>query len=143
MQRLVSVAFLVFISAAIAAGAAFGAASTLTFSELYEKGSDPSAKTKALTGSEVSIVGYMAPPLKAQATFFVLTKMPMAVCPFCDSTLDWPTDIVLIKTSSIVDATPFNFPIKVVGKLEVGFEKDEETGFVSFLRLSDAVFERL
>ncbi|MGF6178344.1 hypothetical protein [Ensifer sp. 4252] len=143
MRRLISVALLMFISVAVAAGAAVAAASTLTFAELYEKGSDPSAKTKALTGREVSIVGYMAPPLKAQAPFFVLTKMPMAVCPFCDSTLDWPTDIVLIKTSSIVEATPFNFPIKVVGKLEVGFEKDPETGFVSFLRLSDATFERL
>ncbi|APG95465.1 hypothetical protein [Sinorhizobium americanum] len=143
MRRLITGAFLMFIAVAIAAGAAIAAASTLSFAELYEKGSDPSAKTKALTGSEVEIVGYMAPPLKAQATFFVLTKMPMAVCPFCDSTLDWPTDIVLIKTSSIVDPTPFNFPIKVVGKLEVGFEKDPETGFVSFLRLTDAVFERL
>lgn len=132
-----------FIAIALGASAAIAAASTLAFPELYEKGSDPSPKTKALTGSEVAIVGYMAPPLKAQATFFVLTKMPMAVCPFCDSTLDWPTDIVLIKTSSIVDPTPFNFPIRVVGKLEVGFEKDPETGFVSFLRLTDAVYERL
>ncbi len=143
MRRLITGVFLMFVAISIATGLAAAAADTLAFTELYEKGSDPSAKTTALAGSEVEIVGYMAPPLKAQASFFVLTKMPMAVCPFCDSTLDWPTDIVMIKTSSIVDATPFNFPIKVVGKLEVGFEKDPETGFVSFLRLADAVFERL
>ena len=35
----------------------------------------------ALEGKRIRVEGYMAPPLKAESTFFVLTKRPMAVCP--------------------------------------------------------------
>ena len=30
----------------------------------------------------MTIVGLILPPLKATSVFFVLTRMPMAVCPF-------------------------------------------------------------
>jgi hypothetical protein len=83
----------------------------------------------------------MAPPLKAEADFFVLTKLPMAVCPFCDSELNWPTDIVLVRLGQRQDWVDFNRPIVVRGRLELGTEVDPETGFVSRVRLVDAAYE--
>ena len=111
------------------------------FNELYAKGTELSDKAKAVNGTEVEIVGYMAPPLKAKARFFVLTKMPLAVCPFCDSEVDWPTDIVFVRTPDEISAFPFNRPIRVTGTFQTGFDKDAETGFVSFIRLIDARYE--
>jgi hypothetical protein len=96
---------------------------------------------QALSGQEVVIQGFMAPPLKADAAFFVLTKLPMAVCPFCDSELNWPTDIVLVRLHSRQDWVDFNLPILVTGRLELGTEIDQETGFVSRVRLVEAEYE--
>jgi hypothetical protein len=80
----------------------------------------------------------MAPPLKPDAKFFVLIKMPMAVCPFCETEADWPRDIVLVRLRERQDWS-FNRPIVTEGVLELGTEVDEETGFVSRVRLTDAV----
>ena len=88
------------------------------------------------------MVGYMAPPLKAEAKFFVLTRTPLSVCPFCESEAQWPDDIVLVLMDDVLSATPFNVRIRVSGRLDVGFEKDEQTGFVSLIRLEAAEFER-
>ena len=87
------------------------------------------------------IQGFMAPPLKAGRAFFVLTKLPMAVCPFCDSELDWPTDIVLVRLRRSQDWVDFNQPIMVPVRSALGTEIDQETGFVSRVRLVDAAYE--
>ena len=84
----------------------------------------------------------MAPPLRADSNFFVLTRRPMAVCPFCSSAMDWPTDIVAIHTKRLVKVIAFNIPIAVTGVLELGTYKDPEFGFVSRVRLADASYER-
>ena len=118
-----------------------GWAADIHFNDLYTKGTELSAKAKSLNGKEVEIVGYMAPPLKAKAKFFVLTKMPLAVCPFCDSEVDWPNDIIFVRSPVEINAYPFNSPIRVIGTFQSGFEKDAETGFVSFIRLVDAQYE--
>jgi len=73
----------------------------------------------------------------------VLTKMPMAVCPFCDKEADWPQDIVLVRLREKQDWVDFNLPILVTGTLSLGTEIDQETGFVSRVRLIDAAYERL
>jgi hypothetical protein len=94
----------------------------------------------ALADQAVEIQGFMAPPLKPDAPFFVLTRRPMAVCPFCDNELDWPQDIVLVRLSSPQDWVDFNLPILVTGTLSLGTEIDAETGFVSRVRLLDASY---
>ena len=116
------------------------AADELKFNELYTTGVELTPKAKSLAGKEVTMSGFMAPPLKAEADFFVLTRVPMAVCPFCDSQMDWPDDIVLVKLDDTVAFTPFNRRISVTGRLEIGFVKDSETGFVSFVRLISASY---
>jgi hypothetical protein len=73
---------------------------SIDFKELYVRGTEPTEKTLSLAGKRVTMQGFMAPPLKADADFFVLTKMPMAVC-FCDTTMDWPDDIVLVPESLV------------------------------------------
>lgn len=118
------------------------AATPIDFGDLYEKETVFSALAESLNGEPVVMTGFMAPPLKAEATFFVLTRMPMGVCPFCESEADWPSDIVVVYTEDPISVVPFNFPIKVNGRLELGVYRDEAMGFVSRVRLVDASFRR-
>tara|TARA_R110000868_G_scaffold162903_2_gene394499 strand:+ start:39315 stop:39767 length:453 start_codon:yes stop_codon:yes gene_type:complete len=99
------------------------------------------AKTFAKEKTRIEITGFMAPPLKAEASFFVLTRRPMSVCPFCETSADWPVDIVFVRTRKMVEAIAFNRMIVTSGILELGEAKDEDTGFVSLVRLVDAQFE--
>ena len=119
----------------------------LSFDDLYE-GSGAlglvfGPKLLALKGRSARMRGYMAPPLKPESAFFVLTREPVSVCPFCSSDADWPTDIVVIYLRSAARPIRFSDPIDVVGRLEVGSVLDPETGFLSQIRLADAVFRRL
>ena len=65
--------------------------------DLYAAGGAFSELAERLVGETVEIPGFMAPPLKPDASFFVLTKMPMAVCPFCNDEADWPRDIEFVR----------------------------------------------
>jgi len=111
--------------------------------DLYKTQAEFSDQAKSYAASRViiDIPGFMAPPLKAEASFFVLTQRPMAVCPFCETSADWPSDIVFVRTRKTVNAVAFNRPIIATGILELGEAKDKETGFVSLVRLVDAEFE--
>jgi len=114
---------------------------TLRLRELYERrGTGLSELAAKLVGQRISVDGFMAPPLKAESRFFVLTKMPMAVCPFCESEAEWPNDILAVYTKRIVDVSPFNVKITTTGVLETGAYRDPDTGFVSMVRLTDASY---
>jgi hypothetical protein len=112
---------------------------TLKFDEMYERASSLgivlSDRLKSLEGKIVVMEGFMAPPLKPTLDFFVLTRVPMSLCPFCSSDADWPSDIVLVYLKTPVVALPFDRPIHVEGKLELGTKIDAETGFVSLVRI--------
>lgn len=131
--------------AAVSLAGAAHAGDSLTFDELYGKisvlGLAFSAKTNALAGKTVSMRGFMAPPLKAEARFFVLTEIPMALCPFCSSDADWPSNIVVVYIDEKTTLVPPSRLIEVTGRLEVGSWTDPETGFVSLLRLVHSSFE--
>jgi len=122
------------------------AAERLAFEELYKSegvyGLRFSQKVKDLAGKRVRIEGFMAPPLKAEAQFFVLTQKPMAICPFCSTDADWPADIVVIYLERKQTFVQYNAMIRAEGTLEYGSWTDPDTGFVSLLRLKDAVFEK-
>lgn len=119
----------------------------LSFDQLYGKisalGMEFSDKVKALKDQEVEMHSFMAPPLKADAKFFVLTKAPMALCPFCSSDADWPADIVVVYLDKKQPFVQNNTMIKVEGKLSYGSWTDPATGFVSLLRLTNATFSEL
>lgn len=120
--------------------------SGLAFDELYGEvsvlGLSFSDKLKSLEGETVRMEGFMAPPLKAEAKFFVLTERPMALCPFCSSDADWPADIVVIYLDRAQTFEQANALIEVTGTLELGSWTDPETGFVSQVRITDARFGR-
>ncbi len=109
--------------------------------DLYNKNMSFSDLALSLEGESVTVDGFMAPPLKAESNFFVLTKKPMAVCPFCESEAEWPDDILAINTKRRVKVTPFNVKIQVVGMLELGPKTDVDTGFVSRVRLVNARYD--
>ena len=129
------------------AEAFWGSTTEISFEELYSsvssRGVVLSDKLKQNEGSSVAMVGFMAPPLTPTINFFVLTREPMSICPFCGSDADWPTDIVVVKLSEPVKALPFDSPIKVTGILELGTEVDGETGFVSLVRIRATDLEAL
>lgn len=135
-------------AAVVIAGRA-GASETsgsLAFDELYGTvsvlGMSFSDKLKGLDGKLVRMAGFMAPPLKAEAKFFVLTERPMALCPFCSSDADWPADIVVVYLDKAQTFEQANARIEVTGTLELGSWTDPETGFVSQVRIVGAHFRR-
>lgn len=120
------------------------AVAKLAFSEMYlPGGTEFSLRIKRFDRQRVLIAGYMAPPLKPDADFFVLTSMPMATCPYCDDAGNWPDDIVFVRTKGIVRATEFDRRIGVTGILELGADIDKGTGFVSLVRLTNATYSRI
>jgi hypothetical protein len=133
---------LIGLSPLLLARPALAATATLTFDELYGKisvlGLEYSSKVKELAGRDVTMSGFMAPPLKAEASFFVLTEIPMSICPFCSSDADWPDNIVVVYLDEKQTFVQPGTRIDVTGRLEMGSWTDPETGFLSRLRLRGA-----
>ena len=120
-------------------------AASLDFSDMYSGASSEglvfSDTLYSLNGSEVTMTGFMAPPLKPSINFFVLTETPMAVCPFCSTDADWPYNMVVVYVNGSVDALPYDQEVTVTGTLDLGSYMDGDTGFVSQVRLLDATVE--
>lgn len=112
----------------------------LAFSEFYDgysirSGLILSDKLLSLDGREVTIEGYMAPPLKPELDYFVLTRIRLAFCPFCSTAADWPDDIALVYMPPGEPTVATTSPIRLTARLEVGASIDLETGMVSLVRL--------
>lgn len=111
----------------------------ITFDEFYSGNSirggvTMSEKLLSLDGKEVVMEGYMAPPLKPELDWFVLTAIRLEFCPFCSSDADWPADIAVIYLAEgAVIAT--QAPVRVHGRMEIGSSVDPETGMVSLVRI--------
>lgn len=120
-------------------------AASLDFSDMYSGASSEglvfSDTLNSLNGSEVTMTGFMAPPLKPSINFFVLTETPMTVCPFCSTDADWPYNMVVVYVNGSVDALPYDQEVTVTGTLDLGSYMDGDTGFVSQVRLLDATVE--
>src|SRR5262247_4782193 len=118
---------------------AVGHAPTLQFAEFYQGGGARglilSDKLVALHGQRVVMAGFMAPPLKPALDFFVLTRIPLALCPFCASDAQWPEDIVFVRMPPGQTVQPTSAPVQVIGRLDVGTKTDAATGFVSLIRI--------
>ena len=121
-------------------------AEAIHFDMLYKsfgvRGLEFSDRLKNLASKNVVITGYMAPPLKAESQFFVLTREPLSICPFCQSDADWPLDILVIYLRQASPLVSAGAQIHVTGMLEIGSYLDPETGFVSQLRIVDASFSK-
>lgn len=120
--------------------AAWGGETQVKIRDLWAEHGEFSELAKQLAGKRIAVRGYMAPPLKAEIDFFVLTRIPMAFCPFCDSNASWPDDLMLVRVANALAVVPFNTLIVTEGVLDIGTETDEATGFVSRVRLVDAQY---
>lgn len=112
----------------------------LRMRDLYERDMSFSELALSLEGRRIEARGFMAPPLDPDVDWFVLTKRPMSVCPFCETAAEWPRDILAVHTKRTLVPVAFNRPIEVSGVLELGQQEDARTGFVSRVRLQDAVY---
>jgi len=65
--------------------------------ELYQDDLSFSAAAKKLNGSVISMQGFMAPHLKVESDFFVLSNSPVETCPFCASEDEWINTIVFVR----------------------------------------------
>jgi hypothetical protein len=119
------------------------AAELVTFADISVADDQYTEKARKLAGTAVEMLGYMAPPLKPEIDFFVLTSLPTAICPFCDAAASWPDDIVLVKLSRPVRALAYDRLLNVSGILEIGIDTDAATGFVSLVRLRDAKYTKV
>lgn len=109
--------------------------------DLYARGGELSDLALQLEGKPVRVTGYMAPPLKADSKFFVLTKQPMTVRPFCETEAEWPDNIMAVYTQRKFRVIAFNRKIETSGILALGAFRDPETGFLSMVRLENARFK--
>jgi hypothetical protein len=113
----------------------------IRFVDLYSgatiTGPQVSELARSLDGRRVIMEGYMAPPLKPDLDFFVLTATPMVYCPFCSSAADWPFDIVFVRMAAGKTVPPMvpSQGIRVTGIFSVGEATDPGTGFVSMIRI--------
>jgi hypothetical protein len=119
------------------------AAQRVRMFELYDDGNDFTPLAKELNGKRIAIQGFMAPHLKVDSDFFILSNTPVETCPFCASEGDWIDSIVFVRMRRKQEAVEPGVVIMVEGKLEIGPEKDAETGFFSKVRLTDAEFRRV
>jgi hypothetical protein len=111
--------------------------------ELYGDDNDFSPLAKELNGQRVAMQGFMAPHLKVDSDFFILSNTPVETCPFCASEGDWIDSIVFVRMRRKQEAVDPGAVIMVEGKLEIGPEKDPETGFFSKVRITEADFRRI
>lgn len=111
--------------------------------ELYKDDKSYSDTAKKLMGRMISMQGFMAPHLKVESDFFVLSNAPVETCPFCASEDQWIDTIVFVRMKKRQEATRPGNLIQVGGRLEIGPQTDASTGFVSRVRLVDANFRVL
>ena len=111
--------------------------------ELYKDDKSYTDTAKKLAGKTISMQGFMAPHLKVESDFFVLSNAPVETCPFCASEDEWIDTIVFVRMKKRQEATRPGNLIQVEGKLEIGPQTDVATGFVSRVRLVEATFRVL
>ena len=111
--------------------------------ELYKDDRSFSDTARRLAGKVVSMQGFMAPHLKVDSDFFVLSNTPVETCPFCASEDQWIDTIIFVRMRKRKEATQPGALILVEGKLEIGPQTDAATGFTSRVRLVDASFRTL
>ncbi|MEM6825272.1 MAG: hypothetical protein AAF566_09170 [Pseudomonadota bacterium] len=131
----------------LALGAAFALilpasirSTSVSVRDLYNDDLSFSDLARDLEGKRISVSGFMAPLLKAEENFFVLTKAPVADCPFCAIFAEWPDDFLAVYTKRVVEVVPSNVEIVTKGVLELGMYQDAETGFRSRVRLANATY---
>jgi hypothetical protein len=121
---------------------ALAAPTRLRMGQLYDYDNNMafSKDAEALAGQQVEMQGFMAPHLKVDSDFFILSNTPVETCPFCESEDEWIDTIMFVVMRERKEAINPGTLIWTTGVLEIGPKTDEATGFVSRARLVDADF---
>lgn len=127
-----------------AAWPALASQTRIRMGQLYDYDNDMAYSERAhdLQGTEVEIQGFMAPHLKVDSEFFILSNEPVDSCPFCASEDEWIDTIIFVVMRERQQAIDPGTLIWTRGILDIGTATDEATGFVSRVRLLDADFYR-
>lgn len=127
-----------------AASPAFAATTRVRMGQLYDYDNNMAYSDHALnlSGTEVEIQGFMAPHLKVDSEWFVLSNQPVETCPFCESEDAWIDTIIFVVMREKQPAIDPGTLIWTRGILDIGPAVDEATGFVSRVRLLEADFYR-
>lgn len=127
-----------------AAMPALAAPTRIRMGQLYDYDNDMAYSEIAheLAGAEIEMQGFMAPHLKVDSDFFILSNQPVETCPFCESEDEWIDTIIFVVMRERQEAIDPGMLIWTRGILDIGVATDEATGFVSRVRLLDADFYR-
>lgn len=106
----------------------------------YDNAMAYSDTANQLAGTEVEMQGFMAPHLKVDSDFFILSNQPVESCPFCESEDEWIDTIIFVVMRERQEAIDPGRLIWTRGILDIGTATDEATGFVSRVRLLNADF---
>ncbi|GIP14080.1 hypothetical protein [Paenibacillus macerans] len=117
---------------------------TIGWSEFFD-GDDqttPSERFWDLSGSTVTIKGFMGEVLSFENHWFLLIPEPGAECPFDNGDETYWNKIMIVFVPDDVNLRYKPEALQITGRLDVGIKIDE-SGYKTMFRLYDAAFEEI
>ncbi|QSF47973.1 hypothetical protein JRJ22_26440 [Paenibacillus tianjinensis] len=102
----------------------------------------PSERFWDLTGSKVTIKGFMGEVLSFEKNWFLLIPEPGAECPFDNGDETYWNKIMIVFVPEGSKLRYTSGPLEISGRLDVGIKIDE-SGYKTMFRLYDASFKSL
>lgn len=131
-------------SASDKAKGAKSSVTTIGWSEFFD-GDDqttPSERFWDLSGSTVTIKGFMGEVLSFENHWFLLIPEPGAECPFDNGDETYWNKIMIVFVPDDVNLRYKPEALQITGRLDVGIKIDE-SGYKTMFRLYDASFEEI
>ncbi|MNN05667.1 hypothetical protein D3C81_1184350 [compost metagenome] len=102
----------------------------------------PSEKFWDLSGSTVTIKGFMGEVLSFEKNWFLLIPEPGAECPFDNGDETYWNRIMIVFVPDDIKLRYTSEAIELTGRLDVGIKIDE-SGYKTMFRLYDASFKEI
>lgn len=102
----------------------------------------PSEQFWDLSGSEVTIKGFMGEVLSFEKNWFLLIPEPGAECPFDNGDETYWNKIMIVFVPEGSKLRHTSGPLQITGRLDVGIKIDE-SGYKTMFRLYDASFKSI
>ncbi|MNH35457.1 hypothetical protein D3C79_961400 [compost metagenome] len=102
----------------------------------------PSERFWDLSGSKVTIKGFMGEVLSFEKNWFLLIPEPGAECPFDNGDETYWNKIMIVFVPEGSKLRYTSGPLEISGRLDVGIKIDE-SGYKTMFRLYDASFKSL
>ncbi|MCA1294434.1 hypothetical protein LBW89_15500 [Paenibacillus sp. alder61] len=117
---------------------------TISWSGFFdgEDQTTPSEQFWDLSGTTVTIKGFMGEVLSFEKNWFLLIPEPGAECPFDNGDETYWNKIMIVFVPDDVKLRYKSEPLQVTGRLDVGIKIDE-SGYKTMFRLYDAKFKEI